>query len=204
MTLWLQDLSMNSLKKMLKKLLTRLRSEASQRLEDLADKFTFNSAHRLRADCLILLIILLIFLGGSRAFTHGLPKHLPPAFMASMTKLSAANKGLSPASFTDYHWKSGDPYLFSCKEKGYKCQPISLNEVLQEYPSTEDSLTALQQCLMKSQYHFQQHHETCLNFSSLVRGMQVAKLHGGEIQIQELSNFEQNITLVLFIMVPVE
>ncbi|MEL6803331.1 MAG: hypothetical protein AAFO91_06015, partial [Bacteroidota bacterium] len=68
---------------------------------------------------------------------------------------------------------------------------------MQEYPSTEDSLTALQQCLMKSQYHFQQHHETCLNFSSLVRGMQVAKLHGGEIQTQELSNFEQNITLTL-------
>ena len=170
------------LKKILKKLLYRLKDEGLQKMEDLTDKFTISSSSRLRADYMILFIILLRSLGESRAFSHGFPKQIPPAFVASMTKLSSGSEGSPIDDFTEYQGKGDGPYLFTCKGKNYKCQPISLDQVLQKYPSTGDSLTALQQCLVRTQYHLQQHYGSCLNISAVVRGTHVTNLHGGKLQ----------------------
>ena len=179
------------LKKMLRKLSSHLKEEVSQRTEDLASKFTLSSTHGLRMNYMTLFVILMICLGGVRTSTHGLPRHIPPAFVASMAKISSASDSFSRADFTNHHWKNGSPYLFICKDKGYRCEPISLDEVLQKYPSTEDGLTALQQCLVKTHYHLQQDYGSCLNLSSTV------KFHGGEFQLKESFQTEQNITITL-------
>ena len=78
-----ENLAAFVLKRMLRKLTTHLKEEVSERTENLASKFTFNSAHGLRMNYMALFVILMISLGGSRASTLNLPRHLPPAFAAS-------------------------------------------------------------------------------------------------------------------------